>query len=63
MGRIVSALTTTQAFEHGDWNMGMSSYGLPPGESFDLRLEFELGAARVAGEIRDIECAEDKIPG
>ena len=51
-----------QSFRHGDWNMGMSSYGLPPGERFDLRFSFMVGDSRQAGEIRDVVCAEDKIP-
>ena len=53
---------TVQEFEHGDWNMGMSSYGLPPGARFDLEFVFEVGDSTLAGEILEVECAEDEIP-
>jgi len=53
---------TVQEFEHGDWNMGMSSYGLPPGTRFDLRFSFVAAGTTRSGEIRDIECAKDTIP-
>ena len=48
---------TQQRFHHGDWNMGMSSYGLPPGSKFDLILNFEIDGKRISGRIENIECA------
>lgn len=48
---------TEQRFHHGDWNMGMSSYGLPPGSKFDLILDFEIDGKRISGRIENIECA------
>lgn len=48
---------TAQTFHHGDWNMGMSSYGLPPGTKFDLAMFFELDGKRISGRIENIECA------
>jgi len=48
---------TTQVFHQGDWNMGMSSYGLPPGTRFDLRFSFLVDKKERHGTIKNIECA------
>jgi len=48
---------TVQLFHQGDWNMGMSSYGLPPGAKFDLQFSFLVDGKQRRGTIREIECA------
>lgn len=53
---------TVQEFDHGDWNMGMSSYGLAPGTRFNLELSFTVGEQTLRGQIKSIECAEDALP-
>ena len=55
-----SLLPTRQSFEPGDYNWGMISFGLPPGESFDLSMLLEIGGERVAREIPGIVCATDQ---
>lgn len=47
------------SYEPGDWNMGMTSYGLPPGSRFDLRFTWtgQDGAHRAL--VRDLRCADD----
>ncbi len=36
-------LPTKQRFEPGDYNWGMTSFGLVPGEDFDLSLSMRMG--------------------
>lgn len=48
---------TTQVFHHGDWNMGMTSAGLPGGAKFDLDISVLLDKKAITGRIKDIECA------
>ncbi|QKQ25178.1 hypothetical protein [Candidatus Reidiella endopervernicosa] len=55
-----SLLPTQQQFKPGDYNWGMSSYGLPPGAHFDLSVEVMLDGQRVSATINDIECAVDR---
>lgn len=55
-----SLLPTRQRFEPGDYNWGMTSFGLPPGESFDLGLVVHIDGARIAGEIPALVCAADR---
>ena len=54
-----SLLPTQQRFEPGDYNWGMSSYGLPPGSRFDLELVWYRNGVREVGLLRDVECPED----
>ena len=54
-----SLLPTRQRFESGDYNWGMSSYGLPPGSRFDLELVWYRDEIRETGLLRDVECPED----
>ncbi len=54
-----SLLPTRQRFEPGDYNWGMTSFGLEPGERFDLALSVDLGGTPVAERIEAIECARD----
>lgn len=53
-------LPTTQQFEPGDYNWGMTSFGLPPGATFDLSLAVTLGGRPVQATIEGIVCAEDR---
>jgi len=55
-----SLLPTVQRFEPGDYNWGMTSFGLPPGERFDLSLRISLDGQQVADKIPAIICAPDK---
>ena len=54
-----SLLPTRQHFEPGDYNWGMTSFGLVPGERFDLTLAIDLGGKPVTGRIQAIQCAID----
>jgi len=53
-------LPTRQGFEAGDYNWGMTSYGLSPGDVFDLEVGFERGGDNVLGRIPGIECSRDR---
>jgi len=54
-----SFLPTRQRFEPGDYNWGMTSYGLGPGTQFDLVLRWTWGDTQQTGRISNIECARD----
>lgn len=54
-----SLLPTVQRFEPGDYNWGMTSFGLPPGEQFDLSLPISIDGKAVTAEIPSILCAVD----
>ena len=55
-----SLLPTRQQFQPGDYNWGMSSYGLPPGSHFDIQIVVNIGGHRVEHRLHDIECAQDR---
>jgi hypothetical protein len=50
---------TRQEFQPGDYNWGMTAYGLPAGSVFDLRVVWQSGGLADSGWIRGIECAPD----
>jgi len=54
-----SLLPTRQRFEPGDYNWGMSSFGLQPGSSFDLEIVVTLDRDTISRSISGIECARD----
>ena len=54
-----SLLPTRQAFEPGDYNWGMISFGLPPGKTFDLPLSLSVNGKMVTGSIPAIVCRAD----
>ncbi len=58
-----SLLPTRQHFEPGDYNWGMSAYGLPPGSRFDLHLVVHIDGKVVEVELPGIECPRDAEPG
>ena len=55
-----SLLPTRQRFAPGDYNWGMTGFGLPPGAAFDLELVLRLGDETLARTIRGIVCAPDR---
>lgn len=57
-----SLLPTKQQFDPGDYNWGMTSYGLPPGSSFDLEFTWLRDGKRNQGLIENIECPDDIHP-
>jgi len=50
---------TRQEFLPGDYNWGMTAYGLPAGSVFDLLVVWNSGGVEDSGWIRGIECAPD----
>ncbi|MCP4995343.1 MAG: hypothetical protein GY934_16425 [Gammaproteobacteria bacterium] len=54
-----SLLPTRQSFEPGDYNWGMTSFGLLPGASFDLSLVLMVNGKSVNGQIPAIVCTAD----
>ena len=52
-------LPTRQRFEPGDYNWGMTGYGLPSGSVFDLELVVRLGEQRMTRIVDGIECAPE----
>ena len=57
-----SLLPTKQEFDPGDYNWGMTSYGLPPGSRFDLELNWLRIGEHHHGRIENIECPDDIHP-
>jgi hypothetical protein len=53
-------LPTRQHFESGDYNWGMTSFGLPPGSSFDLTLVIHRNDEVITARIPNILCATDQ---
>jgi hypothetical protein len=54
-------MPTCQHFEPGDYNWGMTSYGLPPGSRFDLKLKIELDGKPVEALIEGLQCAPEQL--
>ncbi len=54
-----SLLPTQQQFQAGDYNWGMTTYDLPPGQRFDLHMVWFENQQRKTAVIHDIECAPD----
>jgi hypothetical protein len=50
---------TRQEYSPGDYNWGLTAYGIPPGSSFDLFVYWQEGTTSHRGEIRNILCAPD----
>lgn len=55
-----SLLPTRQRFEPGDYNWGMTGFGLPSGSTFDLEMVLHLGGEKVIRTIDGIVCAPDR---
>jgi len=56
-----SLMPTRQHFEPGDYNWGMTVYGLPPGTKFDLHLKLRLGGKPVEDIMPGLQCAPEKL--
>ena len=50
---------TQQEYLPGDYNWGLTAYGIPPGASFDLDVAWREGGALRRGEIKGVVCAPD----
>ena len=55
-------LPSQQGFDPGDYNWGMTSYGLPPGSTFDLEFTWQRKGTAQHGRIDNIECPADIHP-
>ncbi len=56
-----SLLPTRQSFEPGDYNWCMTSFGLPPGESFDLSLIMTINGHVITSRIPAVTCAAEQM--
>ncbi len=54
-----SLLPTRQGFESGDYNWGMTSFGLSPGARFDLLFEISQGGNSIRDSITGLICAQE----
>jgi hypothetical protein len=50
---------TQQEYLPGDYNWGLTAYGIPPGSVFDLDVTWREGDSARSGRITDILCAPD----
>lgn len=55
-----SMFPTRQTFQPGDWNMGMVTFGLPPGDRFDLELAWRQGNEPRRMHLDEMRCAPDR---
>lgn len=55
-------LPTRQHYDPGDYNWGMSMFGLPPGTLFDLSVSWRQYGRHREAAIANIECAPDIHP-
>jgi hypothetical protein len=53
---------TEHRYEVGDWNMGMTTYALPPGSRFDLRFAWREGDKRREAVLAGVRCATEARP-
>lgn len=51
---------TQQNFAPGDFGWGMTSFGLVPGERFDLKVVWSVAGVEKEAWIRRIQCAEER---
>lgn len=47
----------TQTFAPGDWNQGMTTYRVPRGEPFDLRVVWRADGKKLSGLLKGVHCA------
>ena len=52
-------LPTAQTYAPGDWNQGMTSYGVPHGGHFDLHFAWQAGGRTFSGKLEGVRCADD----
>jgi len=48
-----------QDYQPGDYNWGLTAYGIPPGSRFDLQVTWQENGVLHQGTIKNIECAPD----
>ncbi len=51
---------TQQDFAPGDFGWGMTSFALPPGRDFDLKVVWSVAGVEKEAWIRGIQCAEER---
>ena len=57
-----SLLPTRQTYKANDYNWGMTSFNLPPGSHFDLRLRWRENGVAKSAQMEHLECAADIHP-
>ncbi|MDT8386785.1 MAG: hypothetical protein RQ736_04685 [Thiogranum sp.] len=57
-----SLLPTHQTYAPNDYNWGMTSYGLPPGSTFDLEFSWSREDRRFSRVLSGVECPADIHP-
>lgn len=57
-----SLLPTRQTYAPGDYNWGMTSYGLSPGRRFDLEFSWRRDGTPHHAHLEDIQCPPDIHP-
>lgn len=57
-----SLLPTQQRYLNGDYNWGMTSFGLKPGQTFNLNIIWHDNGEKKAAQIPNIQCAPDIHP-
>lgn len=50
---------TRQQFHPGDYNWGLTAFGIPPGSVFDLEVSWQEGGSPRSGKIAGIVCTPD----
>jgi hypothetical protein len=50
---------TEQRFAPGDWNQGMTTYGVPRGGQFDLQFVWRAGDRSLSGKLEQVRCADE----
>jgi len=50
---------TTQSFEVGDWNQGMTTYAMPLGSVFNLKFQWNINGVIHESMLKDIQCASE----
>lgn len=50
---------STQTFEMGDWNQGMTTYAMPLGSVFNLKFHWRVNGAIHHATLNDIQCASE----
>lgn len=48
---------STQTFEVGDWNQGMTTYALPPESLFDLKFRWKVNGVKHESMLKNVQCA------
>jgi len=50
---------STQTFETGDWNQGMTTYALPLGSTFNLKFKWNVKGVTHESMLENIQCASE----